>query len=477
MAPQKGNVMDEDDFNNMINQGTKVLKLSSLNLKTEAKIKPKVSQREELGDVIESRNNIKTQVVTDSSSDKAQISPNLRTTNGQIVDPPGSEKKGTFGKLFGSKKLKTKISDQKLDVKLKPSKENLIISPRESSNSPRSPAYSDSSTRSQVTRNTNHNAGFIEVERLVVDKKSTGKGVTFRDAVSEISSIRSRDSLSTDLDTYYDSYGNAQRPAFTNRGSSLKNLEQQTGKQIITRDIRAAPIPGLIPITETAPPLPHRMESLPRGASLGKAATLERKLPPTPTIASTAFQKPSINSNDDVFEQNYANKGPKSADATRHEEHEEIEFEPYHFPRHQRSADLHINSKPKNDGLATSKSAHDLTVENKKSMEKSRQNSDSNKIDQADSRKKAKAKSSAAPESAAISEARIFDLLDEVEELKAHVQDVEAENRMFRQQLEDQKKGFDKLSAQAYKKIKGLLTERNIMSIEAESLKSQVILD
>jgi hypothetical protein len=48
------------------------------------------------------------------------------------------------------------------------------------------------------------------------------------------------------------------------------------------------------------------------------------------------------------------------------------------------------------------------------------------------------------------------------------------ENARVKEMMQEQKRGFDKLSAQAYKKIKELLTDRNIMSVEIKSLQSQV---
>ncbi len=66
-------------------------------------------------------------------------------------------------------------------------------------------------------------------------------------------------------------------------------------------------------------------------------------------------------------------------------------------------------------------------------------------------------------------------------ELLAYVSSLEAQLKESRNAYEEQvtlgqeqKRGFDKLSAQAYRKIKELLTDRNIMSIEIKSFKAQV---
>ena len=65
-------------------------------------------------------------------------------------------------------------------------------------------------------------------------------------------------------------------------------------------------------------------------------------------------------------------------------------------------------------------------------------------------------------------------LLNTISQLQAQLVHVQEENFKQATMLQDQKKGFDKLSAQAYKKIKELLTDRNIMVIELKSLRSQV---
>ncbi|KAJ3260458.1 hypothetical protein HK103_000600 [Boothiomyces macroporosus] len=66
-------------------------------------------------------------------------------------------------------------------------------------------------------------------------------------------------------------------------------------------------------------------------------------------------------------------------------------------------------------------------------------------------------------------------LLAEIERLKSELAAAKQENENTLSLMQEQKRGFDKLSAQAYKKIKELLTDRNIMTIEIKSLKSQVI--
>jgi hypothetical protein len=62
----------------------------------------------------------------------------------------------------------------------------------------------------------------------------------------------------------------------------------------------------------------------------------------------------------------------------------------------------------------------------------------------------------------------------ELARLQGELEESKEENRKLKDLMGEQKRGFDKLSAQAYKKIKELLTDRNIMSIEIKSLKSQV---
>jgi hypothetical protein len=65
-------------------------------------------------------------------------------------------------------------------------------------------------------------------------------------------------------------------------------------------------------------------------------------------------------------------------------------------------------------------------------------------------------------------------LINMISTLQAQVSNLQEESIRQQQVMQEQKNGFDKLSAQAYKKIKGLLTERNIMTIELKSLKAQV---
>jgi hypothetical protein len=65
-------------------------------------------------------------------------------------------------------------------------------------------------------------------------------------------------------------------------------------------------------------------------------------------------------------------------------------------------------------------------------------------------------------------------LLNMISTLQAQVSHFQEESIRQQQVMEEQKNGFDKLSAQAYKKIKGLLTDRNIMTIELKSLRAQV---
>jgi hypothetical protein len=64
----------------------------------------------------------------------------------------------------------------------------------------------------------------------------------------------------------------------------------------------------------------------------------------------------------------------------------------------------------------------------------------------------------------------------ELARLRGELEESREESRKLKDLMGEQKRGFDKLSAQAYKKIKELLTDRNIMSIEIKSLKSQVCL-
>ncbi|KAJ3323730.1 hypothetical protein HDV06_001460 [Boothiomyces sp. JEL0866] len=65
-------------------------------------------------------------------------------------------------------------------------------------------------------------------------------------------------------------------------------------------------------------------------------------------------------------------------------------------------------------------------------------------------------------------------LLAEIERLKGELAAAKQESENTLSLMQEQKRGFDKLSAQAYKKIKELLTDRNIMTIEIKSLKSQM---
>jgi hypothetical protein len=70
---------------------------------------------------------------------------------------------------------------------------------------------------------------------------------------------------------------------------------------------------------------------------------------------------------------------------------------------------------------------------------------------------------------------QVKELLSHVELLKKQLLDAQEENQKLKETSAEQKRGFDKLSAQAYKKIKELLTDRNIMQIEIKALKNQVL--
>ena len=444
--------MDDNDFNNLINQGTKQIKLSSfseLKLQSDNKFKPK--PRNDFEDMITSKAGVMDFLDEQHQQPIVQQDTTLDKKGSIGSSESEKEKKSTFGKFFGLKKLKSKISDPKIDTRLKNSMEKLAINDHNNISSPMSPINSDEnySPSSQVNRNTTHNAQFIDVEPFNPIRKapSKEKGVTFRDAVSEIISERDEDSDESELDEYYDSYhevqNEQQRPTFSNRGSSLKNLEHSTQKQA------TPPIPDMKPIVNNyneapsvpsrnleqsnvnrnteVPNVPNRMGSLPRGVKLAKKQlTLERVLPPTPKPS-----KPSI---------------------------EQIDVK--NGPRPQRSADLQLDSKPQySAGPLSSRSFSELdqTIDNELRIfdsqrppldyKRNLQNATNVEVEQ---------------------------LKTEVEDLKLNMQEIEDENTKLRQQLEDQRKGFDKLSAQAYKKIKGLLTDRNILSIEVESLKSQV---
>jgi hypothetical protein len=65
-------------------------------------------------------------------------------------------------------------------------------------------------------------------------------------------------------------------------------------------------------------------------------------------------------------------------------------------------------------------------------------------------------------------------MAQEITILRERLANVSEENTKLKKQMEDQKISFDKLSAQAYKKIKDLLTDRTVMTIEINSLKTQV---
>ncbi|KAI8910119.1 hypothetical protein EDD86DRAFT_134253 [Gorgonomyces haynaldii] len=65
-------------------------------------------------------------------------------------------------------------------------------------------------------------------------------------------------------------------------------------------------------------------------------------------------------------------------------------------------------------------------------------------------------------------------LRHDLEQSKMELQESEHQRQEIVQTMEDQKRKFDKLSASAYKKIKELLTDRQIMDIEVKSLKHQV---
>ena len=439
MPPKKAAVMGDDDFNMLISQGTKQLKLSSFNenkLQSDNRFQPmktKPAQRQEQQDSNESKTS-NAQGLLDFLNDSIGNNGSPQMSNGsQGSQDSEKEKKGTFGKLFSIKKLKSKVSDPKL----KASMEKLAITDKVHNNisSPVSPMISDDgySPGSQVNRNTNHNAGFIEVESFSPVRKnpSKEKGVTFRDAVSEIGSFDNVSEDGSNLDDYYDSYASdlsqdmQQRPNFGNRGSSLKNLEHiSSHKQVAVPEPK--PIQNLVP--ETVPIPPSRMDSLPRGASLAKGyQSLERTLPATPN-------------------QRRASKDLRL---------DEIDVRM--GPRPQRSADLQLESKPQHSALASSRSYNELDTEPKRTQEFSRAPLEYKRINEVQSKD------------------QVTLLKEQVAELKALLQDTEEENTLLKLQLVDQKKGFDKLSAQAYKKIKGLLTDRNIMSIEIESLKSQVM--
>ena len=65
-------------------------------------------------------------------------------------------------------------------------------------------------------------------------------------------------------------------------------------------------------------------------------------------------------------------------------------------------------------------------------------------------------------------------LIHELQDSQMTINQSEAMKQQVLETMEEQKKKFDKLSASAYKKIKELLTDRQIMDIEVKSLKYQV---
>jgi hypothetical protein len=70
---------------------------------------------------------------------------------------------------------------------------------------------------------------------------------------------------------------------------------------------------------------------------------------------------------------------------------------------------------------------------------------------------------------------RLKEAHQEIQRLQNSLENSRTENESLKKQMSDQKQGFDKLSGQAYKKIKELLTDRSIMTIEIKSLKAQVL--
>lgn len=65
-------------------------------------------------------------------------------------------------------------------------------------------------------------------------------------------------------------------------------------------------------------------------------------------------------------------------------------------------------------------------------------------------------------------------MAEELGQLKTSLEESQDQNAQLVQQLEQQRLKYDDISRQAYKKIKGLLDERQMYELEVETLRAQM---
>ena len=77
-------------------------------------------------------------------------------------------------------------------------------------------------------------------------------------------------------------------------------------------------------------------------------------------------------------------------------------------------------------------------------------------------------------EAMAIMEQTILSLRHEAENLRARAEQAEAENRRREEEMEGAMMKFDRLSGQAFRKIRELVSEKGVLEVEMQGLRDQV---
>ncbi|KAJ3330117.1 hypothetical protein HDU91_003682, partial [Kappamyces sp. JEL0680] len=290
-----------------------------------------------------------------------------------------------------------------------------------------------------LLKNTDFNASFIHVDDLgkTKPKSSGGKGVSFRTDIQDISRV---DGSEVDVEELQQRVGSMRvgsgdfadyaeeqmhlsmmppmmKPNFGSRGSSLKNLEQTTPPSN-----RASIVPDAF--YRSQPP-PHMRHASPQHAS-----------PQAPLGQAQAYQ-----ANNRVSQM-----PPQVAKSRSYEDGFVAPSAPSPMPSLPITAmaprQMNIPPPPNKvpSGALGKPKLSEIAVQT--------ENTGAGPVDtQA--------------------------LLAYIAELEAQLAASKQETEKQATLMQEQKRGFDKLSAQAYKKIKELLTDRNIMSIEIKSLKAQ----
>jgi predicted DNA-binding protein (UPF0251 family) len=337
-------------------------------------------------------------------------------------------------------------------------------------------ATSPSASFQQLHSNTQHNASFINIDPTAspVTRKPVDRGVSFRDQNSDVDRRSLNNRESQDLGDYYDSYGDSSsqngppmpnfKPNFGSRGSSLKNLEHAAQK--MGNDPRA-----------TMPPMP--LQSPSTSMPVSRESSIESRHFEHAPGNQSGYPPRKASREEFVYQRENLSSGNVSPFPQRRSSREDFGY--------QMSSGSQSPFAPRRSSREDFGFQRDFSFDNHRaSYSQSEASVDDNQKDFYERTRIIDTKSSlppvqeAATNSAAVqtesNHEEVESLYEELEELRKRLETAEKEKEELATKMAEQKRGFDKLSAQAYKKIKELLTERNIMSIEMTSLKAQVLM-